>query len=266
MLTATPFETLSTRMSGRVVTPSDADWDATRQVFNLAMDLSPAAVALPLDVSDVVAAVDYARVNGLRVAPQATGHNADAYGSLEDTLLVDVRELQEVRVDVRARRVRARAAIAVIQSTGYHGGQRPGACQSTGAMTAANAASVGAIQGGSPREPPSAMRPALAPARRVDAAARKSATSQASQSDVEDRLAGIGDRLRRAGASERRVEQQVTNLSRQPAVGTPEQITEMLLGMEKRGLGYAITYFADAAYDRSGIELFEREVVPALRD
>jgi hypothetical protein len=28
---------------------------------------------------------------------------------------------------------------------------------------------------------------------------------------------------------------------------------------------YAITYFAEAAYDRSGIELFEREVVPALR-
>ena len=28
---------------------------------------------------------------------------------------------------------------------------------------------------------------------------------------------------------------------------------------------YAITYFAEAAYDRSGIELFESEVVPALR-
>ena len=36
---------------------------------------------------------------------------------------------------------------------------------------------------------------------------------------------------------------------------------------ELRGLGmtYAITYFAEAAYDTSGIELFEREVVPALR-
>jgi hypothetical protein len=27
---------------------------------------------------------------------------------------------------------------------------------------------------------------------------------------------------------------------------------------------YAICFFADAAYDRSSIELFEREVVPAL--
>ena len=30
------------------------------------------------------------------------------------------------------------------------------------------------------------------------------------------------------------------------------------------GLGYAIHYFPEAAYDRSGIELFEREVIPAL--
>ena len=28
---------------------------------------------------------------------------------------------------------------------------------------------------------------------------------------------------------------------------------------------YAITYFAEAAYDRSGIELFERQVAPELR-
>ena len=73
MLTITPFETLAAQMSGRVVTPSDPDWDATRQVFNMATDLRPTAVALPRDVRDVVAAVDYARTNGLRVAPQATG-------------------------------------------------------------------------------------------------------------------------------------------------------------------------------------------------
>ncbi len=46
--------------------------------------------------------------------------------------------------------------------------------------------------------------------------------------------------------------------------GTPEQIVEKLRRMEALGLGYAIHYFPEAAYDRSGIELFEREVVPAL--
>jgi len=109
--TTTPFQTLSARMSGRVVTPADPDWNATRQVFNLALDLRPAAVALPVDVSDVVAAVDHARESGLRVAPQATGHNADAHGALDDTLLVDVRELQDVSIDPGARRVRVGAGV-----------------------------------------------------------------------------------------------------------------------------------------------------------
>lgn len=48
------------------------------------------------------------------------------------------------------------------------------------------------------------------------------------------------------------------------AVGTPEQVIEKLQDMNRRGLAYAIHYFPEAAYDRSGIELFEREVVPAL--
>ena len=47
-------------------------------------------------------------------------------------------------------------------------------------------------------------------------------------------------------------------------VGTPEQIVERLTAMQKRGLAYAIHYFPEAAYDRSGIEMFEREVMPAL--
>ena len=111
MLTATPFTELSAQMTGRIVTPSDPDWDATRQVFNLATDLRPAAVALPGDVRDVTAAVEYAGANGLRVAPQATGHNADALGSLDDVLLLDVRELQDVSIDPRARRVRVGAGV-----------------------------------------------------------------------------------------------------------------------------------------------------------
>jgi FAD/FMN-containing dehydrogenase len=111
MLTATRFDTLSAQMTGRVVTSSDPDWDAARQVFNLATDLRPAAVVLPQDVDDVVAAVVYAGDNGLRVAPQATGHNADAYGALEETLLVDVRALQDVAIDAGARRVRAGAGV-----------------------------------------------------------------------------------------------------------------------------------------------------------
>jgi F420-dependent oxidoreductase-like protein len=49
------------------------------------------------------------------------------------------------------------------------------------------------------------------------------------------------------------------------AVGTPAQIVEKLGKFRELGLGYGIFNFAESAYDRSGIELFEREVIPALR-
>ena len=49
-----------------------------------------------------------------------------------------------------------------------------------------------------------------------------------------------------------------------PLVGTPEQIVERLQGMEKLGMTYAISYFLDAAYDRSSIDLYTSKVIPEL--
>jgi F420-dependent oxidoreductase-like protein len=50
----------------------------------------------------------------------------------------------------------------------------------------------------------------------------------------------------------------------QAVAGTPEQIVEVLQERRALGLGYSIHYFPESAYDRSGVELFEREVIPAL--
>jgi len=47
-------------------------------------------------------------------------------------------------------------------------------------------------------------------------------------------------------------------------IGTPEQIVEQLTERAKLGLEYTIAYFPLVATDRSGLELFEREVLPAL--
>jgi F420-dependent oxidoreductase-like protein len=49
------------------------------------------------------------------------------------------------------------------------------------------------------------------------------------------------------------------------AVGTPTQILEKLGKFRELGLSYGIFNFAESAFDQSGIELFEREVMPALR-
>jgi F420-dependent oxidoreductase-like protein len=46
--------------------------------------------------------------------------------------------------------------------------------------------------------------------------------------------------------------------------GTPEQVVAKLGEFGKAGLDYAIVNFADVAYDRESLELFAKEVIPAL--
>ena len=48
------------------------------------------------------------------------------------------------------------------------------------------------------------------------------------------------------------------------ATGTPEQVVERLQKLRDLGCEYVICYFPEAAYDRSGIELFAHQVIPAL--
>jgi F420-dependent oxidoreductase-like protein len=62
------------------------------------------------------------------------------------------------------------------------------------------------------------------------------------------------------------VAQYRTSGGKEGLAGTPEQITEVLRERRDLGLGYSIHYFPESAYDRSGVELFEREVIPALAD
>ncbi|MFC4126332.1 LLM class F420-dependent oxidoreductase [Nocardia rhizosphaerae] len=85
------------------------------------------------------------------------------------------------------------------------------------------------------------------------------------ESEVQERLSTIIDRYTPyLGADEAKAhlhEQFDTSAT----VGTPEQIVERLTELGDLGLAYAILNFPEAAYDTSGIELFEREVIPALR-
>jgi F420-dependent oxidoreductase-like protein len=60
------------------------------------------------------------------------------------------------------------------------------------------------------------------------------------------------------------LESTVRGIADGPLVGTPEQIVEKLKAAEGIGMTYAILYFGEAAYDRSGIDLFTRSVVPEL--
>jgi F420-dependent oxidoreductase-like protein len=84
------------------------------------------------------------------------------------------------------------------------------------------------------------------------------------EKDVKDRLAWMRDHYLKAGVSEAIVDQQIAGQIAGVGVGTPEQIAEKLTALKAMGLGYTIAYFAEAAYDTSGMHLFENKVIPDL--
>ncbi|MGF2952766.1 LLM class flavin-dependent oxidoreductase, partial [Mycobacterium sp. THU-M116] len=85
-----------------------------------------------------------------------------------------------------------------------------------------------------------------------------------SDADVADRIRRVRDRLVRH-LPEAAADAMVAGTSGpDSATGTPEQVIERITRIRDLGCEYVICYFPEAVYDRSGIELFEREVIPAL--
>ena len=85
-----------------------------------------------------------------------------------------------------------------------------------------------------------------------------------SEADVEQRLQRVRERI--AGVCGDAAAEAMISMNRAPgnATGTPAQVIETLSELKDLGCDYVICYFPEAAYDRSGIEIFEREVIPAL--
>lgn len=90
---------------GTVIEPSDAAYDEARKVYNGMIDRKPKLIAKCTDVADVIAAVKMAKANDLRVSIRGGGHNAAGLGVCDDGLVIDLSQINYVRVDPSARTV-----------------------------------------------------------------------------------------------------------------------------------------------------------------
>ena len=92
--------------SGTVIRPGEAGYDTARAVWNAMHDRRPALIARPLSARDVAAAIRYARAEGLLIAVRAGGHSMPGHSVCDDGIVIDLRELNQVRVNPQARRAR----------------------------------------------------------------------------------------------------------------------------------------------------------------
>ena len=94
-------------MQGQVIWPEDGGYDAARGVFNGMIDRYPLAVIRPLDASDVIRAIQFARRHGLSISVRGGGHSVAGHAVCDGAIMLDLSGMKAIQVEPDARTVRA---------------------------------------------------------------------------------------------------------------------------------------------------------------
>src|SRR4051794_16544102 len=100
-------EELAAGFAGTLIQPGDGEYDEARAVWNGMWDRHPALIARCSRTADVVAAVNFARDNGMTVAVRGGGHSAPGNGTCDEGLVIDLSGMNKIEVDPAARTARA---------------------------------------------------------------------------------------------------------------------------------------------------------------
>jgi FAD/FMN-containing dehydrogenase len=111
------IERLRATLRGRVITPADPDYDASRTIMIGGLDPRPALIARVVDAGDVAAAIAVARDLGLDPAVRSGGHSGAGHSSADGGLVIDLRDLKSLDIDVAAKTAWADAGLTAFEVT-----------------------------------------------------------------------------------------------------------------------------------------------------
>jgi hypothetical protein len=97
---------LASALQGRLLRPSDDDYDDARHVWNGMIDKRPALIARCADANDAQLAVRFAADHRLHVSVRCGGHNVSGSAIAEGGLVVDLSGMRAVHVDTKRSTVR----------------------------------------------------------------------------------------------------------------------------------------------------------------
>jgi FAD/FMN-containing dehydrogenase len=122
------LEGFAAQLRGPLIQPGNATYEEARRVFNGMIDRYPRLIARCVDVADVIAAVHFAREQGLTLSVRGGGHNVAGFAVNDGGLVVDLSSMKDIQVDLVQRTARAQPGLALGEldrATQAHGSAVP---------------------------------------------------------------------------------------------------------------------------------------------
>ena len=104
-------------VTGPVIGPDDAEYDAARTVMLGGVDARPAVIVRVADTDDVRTVIRLARETGLDLAVRSGGHSGAAHGTAEGGIVLDVRDLNGLEIDEASRTAWAGSGLTAAEYT-----------------------------------------------------------------------------------------------------------------------------------------------------
>jgi FAD/FMN-containing dehydrogenase len=115
--------TLEERLRGCIIRPGDEEYEQARIIHNAAYQRYPRMIVQAADAGDVVAAVQFARDQGLPLAVRSGGHSISGFSS-SDSMVLDFSQMKAITIDPERRTARVEPGATwgeVTEATHEHG-------------------------------------------------------------------------------------------------------------------------------------------------
>lgn len=91
-------------LRGELILPDTPAYDDARSIYNAMIDKHPALIVKCSNVADVISAVNFGREQNLDTAIRGGGHNGPGLALIDDGLVIDLSNMNGVRVDPENKR------------------------------------------------------------------------------------------------------------------------------------------------------------------
>jgi FAD/FMN-containing dehydrogenase len=103
------------KLHGRLITPTDSDYNAARRVWNARFDRHPAAIVQCAGVDDVARCIEFARQHNLPVSVRSGGHSQAGLSVCDGGVVIDLSRMKKIEIDADRKIARAEPGVTRVE-------------------------------------------------------------------------------------------------------------------------------------------------------